>query len=378
MLDKLIKKNIRKKSLSKPVVLWWGRHDSGYSRNRMIWSLFESLGWHNTEFRPLSSDFGYLDSVLRNITRPDLVWVASFRHRDAVHAYMRAQRWRVPVIFDPLISSYEKDVFERKKWPEGHRNAASAKNIEKKIFSRADMIVADTDAHAGFFMNELGTDRRKTRVLYVGAEDQFSPAPSAISVSGNQSGRKPEILFYGSFLELHGVDVIVRAARMSSHINADWVLLGDGPCHNGLKKIAEGAENIFFEEPVPYSVLPSRMAKADIVLGVFGGTKKSDLVIPNKIFQAMAMGKPVITQKASAYPETLRNSDVIGWTEPCSPESLSVIAGKWLDKCGELTELSIRGTKTRELYETFFSRSILEKQLADIIKTAFSNKSRGI
>lgn len=372
MLKDFIKKHIHRKESSKPVVLWWGRHDSGYSRNRMVWSLFESLGWQNVEFRPLSSDFGCMESVVRNIQKPDLVWVASFRHRDAVHACMGAKKWRVPVIFDPLISSYEKDVFERRKWPEGHKSAVYAKKSERNLFSRADLVVADTKAHADFFIDQLGVDRRKTGILYVGAEEKsFAPYEKPVL----SSGEIPEILFYGSFLELHGVDVIVRAAMQSNDIKAKWVLLGDGPCRHGLKKLASGCQSVVFEDPVPYSMLPSRIVKADILLGVFGATKKSDLVIPNKIFQAMAMAKPVITQKASAYPDELAESGVIGWTDPGSPDSLAEMAESWL--C-EPVSLLKRGMETRTLYDRFFSGSILEKQLCDIVSNAFLNMRKGI
>lgn len=54
-------------------------HDSNYSRNRMVWSLFESLGWTNYDFKPLSSDFGYLRHSSEIFQKPDLVWVGQFQ-----------------------------------------------------------------------------------------------------------------------------------------------------------------------------------------------------------------------------------------------------------------------------------------------------------
>lgn len=371
-----IKKNQPVKPEGKSV-LWWGRHDSGYSRNRMVWSLFESLGWTNYDFKPLSSDFGYLESFVRNVSKPDLVWVASFRQRDAIHASMKARDWNVPIIFDPLISSYEKDVFEKKKWPSNHKNAMKSRANEKRIFSCVDLVVADTEAHAEFFNQSLGVDPRKTRVLFVGAEeDSFNPDLYVKKLYNRPpSSETLEILFYGSFLELHGVDVIVDAAMMTSDLNVKWVLLGDGPCRIGLSRKAGNNPFIAFEGPVPYKNLPERIAKADILLGVFGATKKSDIVIPNKIFQSMAMAKPVITQKAISYPQDLMGSSVIGWVSPGSATSLAEKVREWVGKSSELQE---RGRNTRIIYERYFSRSILEKQLSDIVSTAISNMRKGL
>ncbi|WP_027358428.1 glycosyltransferase [Desulforegula conservatrix] len=369
---------IKKKQPGKPDkknVLWWGRHDSGYSRNRMVWSLFESLGWTNYEFKPISSDFGYLESFLRNIPKPDLVWVANFRQRDVIHASMKARQWNVPLIFDPLISAYEKDVFEKKKWPEWHRKSLESRNKEKQLFSRANIVVGDTEAHADFFRQYLGVDPRKLKILYVGAEEAvFNPCLYGNDLCERPSFDAMEILFYGSFLELHGVDVIVEAAKMTSDLNIRWVLLGNGPCRDGLERTAANAPSVFFEKPVSYKDLPSRIARADILLGVFGGTKKSGMVIPNKFFQSMSMAKPIITQKAVSYPNGLLQSDVIGWVEPGSAASLAAKIREWMRAPSMLKE---RGRNTKSLYEIFFSRAILQKQLSDIVSSAILSKRKG-
>lgn len=353
-------------------VLWWGRFDPGYSRNRLVWSLFESLGWDNFSFRPLSSDFGYFESVARMLPRPDLIWVPCFRQRDALHACIRAKKWGVPVIFDPLISAYEKDVFERKKWPENHDRSLRLKDWERRLFRMADLVVADTFAHADFFCSSFGIGKRKIKVLFVGAEED-----SFVSSDTTEKAKKKqiEILFYGSFLELHGVDVIVDAAIKTKDLDIKWVLLGDGPCKEALKHKASEIGNVSFEDPVPYKELPSRIAKAEILLGVLGSTVKAGLVIPNKIFQSMSMSKPVITRRATSYPEDVSGSDVIGWVDPGSADDLAKKVREWSEDPDSLIE---RGLRTREIYDRFFSRDILKEQLEGIIKAAFLNRYKGI
>lgn len=77
------------------------------------------------------------------------------------------------MILGTLISAYEKEVFERQKWPVNHAEAIRVRDWERRLFARADMVVADTDAHADFFMRHLGVDSRKLKTLYVGAESFF-------------------------------------------------------------------------------------------------------------------------------------------------------------------------------------------------------------
>ena len=96
-------------------VLWWGRSDRNYSRNRIIGKAFSELGWAIDYFHPKSSRLGRFESYFRKLRQPDLIWVPCFRHTDISSAAHRAVKWKVPLIIDPLISAYEKDVFEKNK-----------------------------------------------------------------------------------------------------------------------------------------------------------------------------------------------------------------------------------------------------------------------
>ncbi len=90
--------------------------------------------------------------------------------------------------------------------------------------------------------------------------------------------------------------------RTSSNIASDTTL-----------KLAKelGVDNISFIAQVSYKELPLFMAKADICLGVFGDTPKTELVIPNKIYEAIAMKKSVITADTQAVRELLNQDDLL-------------------------------------------------------------------
>jgi glycosyltransferase involved in cell wall biosynthesis len=268
-------------------VIWWGRSDPEYSRNRLVLKFFARFGWDVSFFYPTASQAGFIEAYFRRLNRPDLIWVPCFRHRDIYSASIWARRWRVPLVIDPLISAYEKEVFEKSKWPPNSKRSEKKRLYESGLFSKADIVVADTSAHADFFNQELRVSPEKIRILFVGAEaDRFKPKPV-------QTEPPFEILFYGSFLKLQGTDTIVEAAKMTQDINARWVLLGEGDLKIENKQKAHLHQNIEFEPWIPYDRLSERISQAHILLGIFGTTLKADLVIPNKMFQAMASGEVI-------------------------------------------------------------------------------------
>jgi len=352
-----------------PSVLWWGRSDRDYSRNRVVLALLSELNYQIHYFHPRSSYTGFMEAHFSNLKKPDVIWVPCFRQRDIESASRWAKKWNIPLIVDPLISAYEKEVFERNKWSPDSHKAEKRRHWEAGLFSLADVVVADTPAHAEFFTGTLGVAPGKLSVLYVGAEnDFFQPAP----LEKTPASGPCEILFYGSFLQLQGVDTIVRAAGISRDTDARWVLLGDGDLKPEMEKAAEGITNIAFEPWIPYARLPERIAKADILLGIFGTTKKADLVIPNKMFQAMAAGKPVITRYAEAYPSEMRASDVIGWV-PCGDHvSLAEKVREWIR---EPEKLAVRGKKTREIFDRFFNNENMKGMLSMILSKALGGRS---
>jgi len=355
-------------------VLWWGRADREYSRNKLLISLFLELGWRVDFFHPLSSRTGLLESYCRRLQKPDLIWSPCFRQTDIASAAHWARKWQIPLIIDPLISAYEKEVFERGKWPPNAKPALNRKNWEHRLFSLADLVVADTPAHADFFREELMIATDRLSVLYVSAEDDhFSPLPFP-ETSGHL-----EVLFYGSFLPLQGVDIIVKAAKLDPDAPIRWTLLGDGDLRPEMERIAGGAANIFFEPWLEYSALPERLSRAHIILGIFGITVKADLVIPNKIFQSMAVGRPVITRHARAYRDTLDGSPVIGWVPPGDPAALTALVRQWSMNVSGLEQ---RGRETRKLFLSFFGRDKTKARLMETLDQALSgtprlNRSRG-
>ena len=339
-------------------LIWWGHSDPAYSRNGVVRGHLAALGWRVTDFSPVWSPRGDIEAALRRLPKPDAVWVPCFRQRDLAAARRWCDRQKVPLVFDPLISAYDKQVGERFKWREDDARSRRLLAWERRLFAGADLVLADTACHADYFVRTLGVSPERVRVVYVGADETlFAPAPSD---AAREADAPLDVLFYGSFIPLHGAQTIIEATRCYQGPPVRWSLLGDGPARAECERVAAGLGNVIFEPPVPYAQLPAHIRRADILLGVFGTTQKAGRVIPNKVFQALATGRPVITRESEAYPPEARDPDSFAFVPPGDPQALAAAVAAW---ASEPARLVARNRAARGAYDVCFSSAVVRRQL---------------
>ena len=73
-----------------------------------------------------------------------------------------------------------------------------------------------------------------------------------------------------------------------------------------------------------YNNIPNYIKCASICLGIFGDTAKTLRVIPNKVYEAIAMKKPVITADTPAIKELFSDKQNIVLCETACPRDLAV------------------------------------------------------
>lgn len=346
----------------KKTILWWGRYDPNYSRNRIIRKQLKNLNYEILDFYPLVSRFGYIEALIKKIKRTDFVWVPCFRQRDILSASKWCLNKNIKLIIDPLISSWDKQTYEKGKILNQEQSDALKKK-ESFLFNKADFVLADTNLHANLFQKKLGVDKNKIFTVYIGAEESiFNNLPSK-----NNTKKKFEILFYGSFIPLHGSEIIIKAAKsFKKNNNVHWTMLGAGPDLYKCKALAKDCPNIFFEEKIEYTKLASRIKKADLLLGIFGNSNKAGNVIPNKVFQSLASGKTIVTRKSNAYPKKLINlNNGIIFIEPNNPKALYNAVLKINE---DKRFLRRSNAQAKIIYDTYFSEKIIREQLKKILE----------
>ncbi|MDX1527113.1 MAG: glycosyltransferase [Gammaproteobacteria bacterium] len=327
-------------------------------------------GFAILDFRPRISALGDLEAAWRVSAPVNLVWVPCFRQRDVAAARRWSERRGLPLIFDALISAYDKQVFEREKFSPESGRAARLLAWERRLFGRVDLLLADTQAHAEFFIKTHGVLESRVRVVPLCAdEDLFKPAEKP-----RGSGQPLEILFFGSFIPLQGPQVIVEAANLYRGPPARWCMVGDGPLRAECRRGARPGAGIEFEDWLPYESLPPRIARADIVLGIFGDTLKAARVVPNKVCQALACARPLVTRWSPAFPSGLSAAEATGitWVPPADPQALSEAVAAL---AASPQSLEARGRQAVESYRRWFSAERTAAALAAALKIALPAKA---
>jgi glycosyltransferase involved in cell wall biosynthesis len=210
-------------------ILFWGRYGNygpDYPRNRVIEAVLRGLGCQVQRFLPVLSPLADLEYVLRG-GRPGPGLGALFPAARPCSAAARyARRHQVPLVFDPLISAYDKQVSERRKFAADSPRARRLLAWESRLFQAADILVADTQGHADYYREVHGVAVDKLRVIPVGAEEAlFRPAP----LPQRLADAPLQLAFFGTFIGLQGVEVLAEAIRGYDGPPVHWRLIGEGP-----------------------------------------------------------------------------------------------------------------------------------------------------
>ncbi len=199
-----------------------------------------------------------------------------------------------PIVFDPLVSLHDTLVGDRGRFSASSRSGRALGRIDSAAFRSADVVVADTATNAHFYVDRFGLEPGRVPVCFVGAEDRlFTPTP--------REGELPfSVLFVGKLIPLHGLAAIVEAARILPEL--PFRIVGSGQLADVLRGAPPNVEHVPWVE---YAELPQEIRAAGCALGVFGTSEKAARVIPNKAFQALACGTPLVTADTPAARELL-------------------------------------------------------------------------
>lgn len=126
--------------------------------------------------------------------------------------------------------------------------------------------------------------------------------------------KKFTILFHGKFIPLQGVEYIIQAAKiLESDKGIEFKIIGDGQTFSAISQLVQklGLTNVSFLGKKPINELPDFLSRADICLGIFGNTQKNTRVIPNKVYEAAAMAKAIISADTPAIRELFTDREDI-------------------------------------------------------------------
>jgi len=308
-------------------VLYFGTYDREYPRNAQVISCLrradvevrerhESVweGRHDN-WRAGAADAARLAFaeakllVQRPRERYDAVIVGYPGHFD-LPAAGRAAR-DAPVVFNPLVSLADTFVDDRGRFRPDSLAARVLAAIDRMSLRAARLVVCDTQVHADHIADLADLPRERVAVCFVGAEERvFTP------------GRAPqepfECLFVGKLIPLHGLETILEAARLAPELR--FRVVGSGQLQRLVETRPPNVEHVPW---VDYDRLPGELHRAGCALGIFGTSAKASRVIPNKAFQAIACGTPLVTADTPAARELLTEGESALLVPPGDPDALA-------------------------------------------------------
>ena len=225
------------------------------------------------------------------------------------------------IINDFFISNYDTYVYDRKKITNKNPKAWWKYFQDWFNFKFSKYLLSDTNAHFLRWEELFGKYNGKHFVLPVLADKEIYYPSLDYKI-----GDKVKILFYGSFIPLHGIDVILNAFSIMEKSNVEFeaTIIGNGQMYSSMKNLFDNLnlKNVKMNgEMIKEKELSDLIRQSDIVLGIFGNSHKAKSVIPNKVYQATACAKCTVTMKTNTVFEFYSEKDLV--TCENNPESLS-------------------------------------------------------
>lgn len=315
--------------LSKMRVLFIAGREPEYMRNAMILKALKSNNAHVVACTSSAHSYArrYLEVILKFLSVKnenfDLIFVGYLGQPLVPILKLLSRK---PIIFDAFLSIYDTLCFDRKNCSPGSFLGKVSYLLDKYSCMLSDIIILDTDAHIDYFIKTFGLKNKTFKKLYMGADDTVFYPFQVDKVSN-----KFRVFYYSTYHPLHGVEFIVRAAKMlERHEDVQFEIIGKGPEWKWIARLVKDLDihNIKFIDTIPseefYSKVVYHIAESDLCLGGhFSDIDKGKRVIAEKTFEFIAMRKPVIVGDNPANRELFEDRKNALFVEHANSDALA-------------------------------------------------------
>jgi len=270
-------------------------------------------------------------------------------------------------------------VFEvRDLWPESIVQLGQVKNktiinimekLEVFLYKKATKIISVTDSYIPIIANK-GIDNSKIEKITNGVDIKFfNPIKKDLSLCNSLMLQKKFVVSYLGTLGLaHALEKVLDSAKLLENDDRiHFLFIGDGAERDKLKNKAKELmlQNVTFLGTIEKKDLAKYYSISDVLLVPLRGIPLFKTVIPSKIFEIMAMKKPLILSVNGESKKIIEgaNSGIV-----IEPENFlelkNVIELLSSNKklCAEL------GENGRMFVKQKFNRDILAKNYLELLK----------
>jgi glycosyltransferase involved in cell wall biosynthesis len=302
----------------------------------------------------------------------DLVWGTSPPIFQGITAWALARLKRAPFLFEvrDLWPAFAIAVGVLKQ-PQLIR---LSEGLEGFLYRQAGQVLVNSPGFADFVRQ-----RGARRVALVPNGADAAMFDSRLSGEAFRRSHSLEGKFVVLYAGAHGMSndlmVVLEAARLlQAREDIAIVLLGDGKEKPALqRRAAEMAlSNLLFLPPIPKEAMPEALAAADACLAILKPIPLYATVYPNKVFDYMAAGRPVVLAIDGVIRTVVEGAGAGIYVPPGDPQAL---ADAILKLAGEPALRLEMGRRGRRCIEEQYDRPVLAEKLALIVE-AMEKESR--
>ena len=294
----------------------------------------------------------------------DLVWGTSPPIFQGLTAWALARIKRVPFLFEV-----------RDLWPAFAVAVGVLRNtvlirlsewLEGFLYYRANQVMVSSP---GFMQHVQSHGASRVELVPNGTDTtMFDPnLDGTVFLQSHGLEGKFVALYAGAHGLSNDLEIVLQAAKeLLPRKDISFVLLGDGKDKPALQThaIQEGLENILFLPPIPKVEMPYALAAADACIAILKPVEMYKTTYPNKVFDYMASGKPVVLAIDGVIRDVIENAGGGIPVPPGDPVALS----KAILLLADDPQLALRmGRQGRIYVEIHFDRVILASKLMDIM-----------
>ncbi|QGY81311.1 glycosyltransferase family 4 protein [Sphingorhabdus lacus] len=364
-----------------------GKLFSGY-RNR-IWQSEEIAGIHTIRvWSFISANEGFALRIADYLSFMFSAIIAAFfvRRFDVVIG-TSPQFFTVVAAWITALIRRKPWVFElRDIWPESIRAVGAMKSskildlfekLELFLYRKADHIVVVTESFRKT-LTQRGIDTAKISVVTNGADlSLYEPVAKDQSILQALNLQDKFVVGYiGTHGMAHALETVLEAASIASKSPAGkqivFLLLGDGARKRHLVEQARlmQLQNVIFLDSVAKDEVAKYWSILDAAVIHLRNVHLFETVIPSKMFEAMAMGIPILLGLRGEAADIIRISGAGICFEPENAQSLAQATLNLVARPDNVSNISEAGRRSAKL----FDRKVLADRMLTILQTKIYQK----
>lgn len=226
------------------------------------------------------------------------------------------------------------------------------KKLEYKVINSADCTIICTEHR----INQIeGSKPKQLKVIH------NTPVLFPIVKEENlKTSMQLKICYIGTLSEKRFLKEIVETVKNNSNIHL--TIGGLGPLEEWIKRETQNIENVTFLGEVKYEDTLYYYNSCDLMVAIYNpDIKNHKYSAPNKVYEAMYLGKPIVVAKNTGLDELIESKD-IGFSIEYSKEKFENLLNKLYIERGILEE---KGTNSAKNYKTF-SWEEMKKRLNEV------------